>query len=60
MKFEKTALDGFLRPSDVTLQVLDCSSFLNITSRVPKIELEQTLLGLLNYHRDRVWRETFQ
>ena len=60
MKFEKTALDGVLRPSDVILQVPDCSSFLNITSRALKIELEQTLSGLLNYHRDRVWRETFQ
>lgn len=60
MKFEKTALDGGLRPSDVTLQVPNYSSFLNITSRAPKIELEQTLSGLLNYHRDRVWRETFQ
>ena len=60
MKFEKTALDGILRPSDLTLQVPDCSSFLNITSRAPKIELEQTLSGVLNYHRDRVWRETFQ
>ena len=60
MKFEKIALDGSLRPSDVTLQVPDCPSFLNITSRVPKIELEQTLSGLLNYHSDRVWRETYQ
>ena len=60
MKFEKTALDGVLQPSDVTLQVSDYSSFLNITSRAPKIELEQTLSGVLNYHRDRVWRETFQ
>ena len=54
MKFEKTALDGVLQPSDETLQVPDCSSFLNIASRAPKIELEQTLSGLLNYHRDRV------
>ena len=60
MNFEKAALDGILRSSDVTLQVSDCVSFLNIPGRTPKIELEQTLSGLLNYHRDRVWRETFQ
>ena len=59
MKFKKIDLDGVLRPSDVTLQVPDCPSCLNITSRTPKIELEQTLSGLLNYHRDRVWQETF-
>ena len=60
MNFEKTALDGIPRLFDATLQVSDCPSFLNITSRVPKIELEQTLSGQLNYHRDRVWRETSQ
>ena len=54
MKFEKAALNGLLRPPDVTLQDPDCSSFWNITNWAPKIELEQTLSDLLNYHRGRV------
>ncbi len=54
MKFEKAALVGHLRPPDVTLQDPDCSSFSNINNWAPKVELEQTLSDLLNYHRGRV------
>ncbi len=40
-----------LRPSDVTLQIPDCSKFLKETNWKPRFTVEETLQDLLNYHR---------
>lgn len=40
-----------LRPSDVTLQIPDCSKFLKETKWKPCFTVEETLEDLLNYHR---------
>lgn len=40
-----------LRPSDVTLQIPDCSKFKKITGWEPEISLETTLRDLLEYWR---------
>jgi len=40
-----------LRPSDVTLQIPDCSKFKKETGWTPKIPFETTLLDMLNYWR---------
>jgi len=45
---------ALLRPSDVTLQIPDTSKFQAATGWQPKITLEETLIDLLSYHRDRV------
>ncbi|MAG97689.1 MAG: GDP-mannose 4,6-dehydratase [Rhodospirillaceae bacterium] len=47
---------ALLRPSDVTLQIPDCSSFKTATGWQPEIALEQTLADLLDYHRARLGR----
>jgi GDP-mannose 4,6-dehydratase len=46
-----------MRPTDVTLQVPDCSKFHRATGWTPTIPLTQTLADLLEYHRDKVVRE---
>lgn len=43
-----------LRPSDVTLQIPDISKFVTETGWSPEISMEQTLIDLLNYHRNRL------
>lgn len=43
-----------VRPTDVTLQVPDCSKFHQETGWWPEIPVEQTLTDLLDYHRGRV------
>lgn len=43
-----------LRPSDVTRQVPDIDKFKKITDWKPLISAKQTLLDLLNYHRDKL------
>ncbi len=43
-----------LRPSDVTLQIPDVSKFEKATGWKPAISMEDTLLDLLNYHRQRL------
>ncbi len=43
-----------LRPYDVTLQVPDCSKFINETGWKPEISFEQTMKDLLNYWRENV------
>ena len=43
-----------LRPSDVTLQIPDCSKFLKETNWKPRFTVEETLQDLLNYHRQIV------
>ena len=45
---------ALLRPSDVTLQIPDTSKFRGVTGWKPEISANQTLLDLLNYHRDLV------
>ena len=45
---------ALLRPSDVTLQIPDCSTFMKMTGWKPEISLERTLGDLLQYHRDRL------
>ncbi len=47
---------ALLRPSDVTLQIPDCSAFKTATGWQPEIALEQTLADLLDYHRARLGR----
>ncbi len=41
-----------LRPSDVTLQIPDCSKFREVTGWEPEIPFEKTLKDTLDY-----WRE---
>ena len=41
-----------LRPSDVTLQIPDCSKFKKLTGWEPEIPFEKTLEDTLNYWRD--------
>jgi GDP-mannose 4,6-dehydratase len=48
---------ALLRPSDVTLQVPDFSSFQNATGWTTEIDLETTLADLLDYHRQRIQRD---
>lgn len=43
-----------LRPSDVTLQIPDCSKFKKATGWEPVIPLETTLRDLLNYWRQKI------
>jgi len=43
-----------LRPSDVTLQIPDCSKFKAATGWYPEIPFEKTLLDTLDYWRNRV------
>jgi len=43
-----------MRPSDVTLQVPDCSKFLKETGWKPKYKFKQTMLDLLNWWRENV------
>ena len=45
---------NLLRPSDVTLQIPDCSKFLKKTNWKPKFSVEETLHDLLNYHRQKL------
>ncbi len=42
-----------LRPSDVTLQIPDCSKFKKVTGWEPEIPFQQTLADLLDYWRER-------
>jgi nucleoside-diphosphate-sugar epimerase len=44
---------SLLRPSDVTLQIPDCSKFKSVTGWEPAIPLETTLRDLLDYWRAR-------
>jgi len=43
-----------IRPTDVTLQIPDCSKFEEETGWTPVIKFEQTLLDTLNYWREKV------
>lgn len=43
-----------LRPSDITMQIPDCTHFKQDTNWQPEIEFQDTLLNLLNYWRERV------
>jgi len=43
-----------LRPSDVTLQIPDCTKFISKTGWKPEIPFIQTLEDLLNYWREKV------
>jgi len=43
-----------LRPSDVTLQIPDCSKFKTQTGWEPKISFEQTMIDLLNWWREQI------
>jgi GDP-mannose 4,6-dehydratase len=45
---------ALLRPSDVTLQIPDTSKFRQVTGWKPEISANQTLLDLLNYHREQI------
>ncbi len=45
---------NLLRPYDVTLQIPDCSKFLNKTGWTPKYTFEQTMQDLLNWWRENV------
>lgn len=47
---------SLFRPSDVTLQIPDCSKFKKITKWEPVIPLEVTLEDLLNYWREKYAR----
>jgi len=47
---------ALLRPSDVTLQIPDTSKFRRATGWKPEISANQTLLDLLNYHREQIAR----
>ena len=46
-----------LRPSDVTLQIPDCSKFEKLTGWKPEIKFEKTLKDTLDYWRDYFKRE---
>lgn len=48
---------ALLRPSDVTLQIPDCSKFRQATGWEPVIPFEQTLKDLLDYWRDEYARK---
>jgi GDPmannose 4,6-dehydratase/GDP-4-dehydro-6-deoxy-D-mannose reductase len=48
---------ALLRPSDVTLQIPDIGKFKKATGWKPQISATQTLLDLLNYHREIVARD---
>jgi len=45
-----------LRPSDVEILIGDATKFKERTGWEPRIPLDQTLLDLLNYWRERVGR----
>lgn len=45
---------ALMRPSDVTLQVPDCTKFKEATGWEPKFDLEQSLQDLLNHWRNEV------
>jgi GDPmannose 4,6-dehydratase/GDP-4-dehydro-6-deoxy-D-mannose reductase len=45
---------ALLRPSDVTLQIPDTTKFRKATGWKPEISANQTLLDLLNYHREQI------
>ncbi len=47
---------ALLRPSDVTLQIPDITKFRRVTGWKPEISANQTLLDLLNYHREQIAR----
>jgi GDPmannose 4,6-dehydratase/GDP-4-dehydro-6-deoxy-D-mannose reductase len=49
---------ALMRPSDVTLQIPDCSAFKAATGWQPEIALEQTLADLLDYQRARIKRRS--
>ncbi len=52
-KIQKVQDPKLMRPYDVTLQIPDCSKFLNQTGWKPTFSFEQTMQDLLNW-----WRET--
>jgi len=45
---------ALLRPSDVTLQIPDCSKFILETGWSPEIPFETTMIDTLNYWRNKV------
>lgn len=45
---------SLLRPYDVTLQIPDCSKFINQTNWKPKYTFEQTMQDLLNWWREQI------
>ena len=51
---------ALLRPSDVTLQIPNTEKFRQATGWKPQISANQTLLDLLNYHRDLIARDRRQ
>jgi len=53
-KIEHVVEPTLLRPSDVTLQIPDTSKFRRATGWEPEIPLEETLLDLLDYWRQKV------
>lgn len=52
-KIEMKVDPKLLRPYDVTLQIPDCSKFLNETGWEPEYTFEQTMTDLLNFWRER-------
>lgn len=57
LKVEIKVEPWLLRPSDVTLQIPDCSKFKNVTHWEPEIPLEDTLRDLLNYWRKKLLKD---
>jgi len=53
-KIEYIVDPSLLRPSDVTLQIPNTEKFKKLTGWEPKISYEDTLLDLLNYHREKL------
>ncbi len=45
---------NLLRPSDVTMQIPDCSHFKEATHWQPEIKFRDTMQSLLNYWRERI------
>lgn len=54
VQFDTEVDPSLLRPYDVTLQIPDCSKFLNETGWEPKFTFEQTMNDLLNWQRENV------
>ena len=51
---------GLLRPSDVTLQIPDCTKFIAETGWKPEIDFDESLGWLLNSYRDSLARQSSQ
>lgn len=53
-KIIKVEDKNLLRPYDVTLQIPDCSKFINETNWKPEYTFEQTMQDLLNWYREEI------